>query len=101
MHKKFLLSDKNIEVKSAQFIMQDFLSVRRASNSRNIQTKWVHVVRMSLCFSDLLLKIGFGMLIFDREIDKDENHEKLNKIEFFRAISPNFFCFEFWMSILF
>lgn len=50
---------------------------------------------MSLCFSDLLLKIGFGMLIFDREIDKDENHEKLNKIEFFRAISPNFFCFEF------
>lgn len=39
-------------------------------------------MRMSLCFSDLLLKIGFGMFIFDREIDKDENHEKLNKIEF-------------------
>lgn len=37
---------------------------------------------MSLCFSDLLLKIGFGMFIFDREINKDENHEKLNKIEF-------------------
>lgn len=101
MHKKFLLSDKNIEVKSVQFIMQDFLSVRRASNSRNIQIKWVHVVRMSLCFSNLLLKIGFGMFIFDREIYKDENHEKLNKIEFLGQFLQIFFCFEFWMSILF